>query len=361
MLVFLFDYLDGFYSYFNIISNLIFRVIGSLLTSLYISLYMGPYFICWLKRLQINQIVRNDGPKSHLSKRSTPTMGGLIIIISVLVSTLIWSCLSNVYMWYVITVFIGFGIIGFIDDYRKVIYKSSKGLTAKWKYLWMSVISIIISLLYFFSTNNISTQLVIPFLKDFTLHIGLLSIILSYIVIVGTGNAVNLTDGLDGLAIVPIIFVATGFIIVSWLTSNTVFSEYFHIPYIMHAKELVIFCASIVGAGIGFLCFNIYPAKIFMGDVGSLALGGALGTVAVLLRQELLLLIMGGIFVIEACSVMLQVSSFKLFRCRIFLMAPIHHHYELKGWSEPRIILFFWVISFIFVLLGLFSLHIRCL
>ncbi|MBK4775592.1 phospho-N-acetylmuramoyl-pentapeptide-transferase [Candidatus Pantoea edessiphila] len=359
MLVFLIDYLTNFYSGFNVFSHLYFRVISSFLTSLYISMHIGSYFIYWLKKLQINQVVRNDGPKSHLRKHSTPTMGGIIIIVSVLISTLIWSRLSNVYIWYLITVFVGFGIIGFIDDYRKVIYRSSSGLIARWKYLWMSIISIIISLLYFFGSNTISTQLVIPFLKDFMPHLGILYVILSYFVIVGTGNAVNLTDGLDGLAIVPIIFVAIGLSIVSWLTSSITFSAYLHIPYISYAKELIVFCVSIIGSGIGFLYFNIYPARIFMGDVGSLALGGALGTIAVLLRQELLLFIMGGIFVIEACSVILQVSSFKLLGRRIFLMAPIHHHYELKGWSEPRIILFFWIVSFIFVLLGLITLKIR--
>ncbi|PPI87975.1 phospho-N-acetylmuramoyl-pentapeptide-transferase [Candidatus Pantoea edessiphila] len=360
MFVLLINYLINFSSYFKIFSHLIFRATNSFLTSLLISLYIGPYLISWFKKLQINQIIRHDGPKSHLRKHNTPTMGGVMIIISVLISILIWSRLSNIYIWYSLIIFTGFGIIGFIDDYRKLIYKNSKGLVAKWKYLCMSIVSIIIiAILYFNGKNTLSTQLVVPFFKDFMPQLGLLYVFLAYIVIVGTGNAVNLTDGLDGLAIVPTIFIATGLSIVSWLTSDIKLSQYLHLPYISYTRELIIFCSSIIGAGIGFLYFNIYPAKIFMGDVGSLSLGGALGIIAVLLRQELLLFIMGGIFVIEACSVILQVSSFKLLGHRIFLMAPIHHHYELKGWSEQRIILLFWIISFILVSIGLATLKMR--
>ncbi|PPI86597.1 phospho-N-acetylmuramoyl-pentapeptide-transferase [Candidatus Pantoea edessiphila] len=358
MLVLLANYFTNVYS--NIFLHLIFRATSSLLTSLLISLYIGPYLINWLKKLQINQVVRNDGPESHLNKYGTPTMGGIIIIISVFISTLIWSCLSNIYIWYLLIVFIGYGIVGFIDDYYKVIYKNSTGLAAKWKYLWMSIIAIIIVVLLYLTNNNASsTQLLIPFFKNFMPQLGIIYIVLAYFVIVGTGNAVNLTDGLDGLAIVPIIFVTSGFSIVCWLTANIALAQHFYIPYIKNADEIIIFCTAIIGSGIGFLYFNIYPARIFMGDIGSLALGGALGTIAVLVHEELLLFIMGGIFVIEACSVILQVCSFKLLGFRIFLMAPIHHHYELKGWSEYRVIVTFWIISLILVLLGLIILKIR--
>ncbi|PPI88691.1 phospho-N-acetylmuramoyl-pentapeptide-transferase [Candidatus Pantoea edessiphila] len=359
MIVFLFNYINKYYSGLDILSYLIFRAVNSLLTALFISLYMGQNLIIWLKKLRINQMVRDDGPKSHFNKHGTPTMGGLMIITAVIISVLMWSCLSNIYIWYLLIIFIGFGIIGFVDDYLKVIHGNSRGLLARWKYFWMSIISIIIVLLLYFAGKNTPlTQLVIPFFR-YMPQLGILYVGLAYIVIVGTGNAVNLTDGLDGLVIVPTIFISAGFAIVSLLTSNAIFAHCLHLPYIENTNELVTFCTAIIGSSVGFLYFNIYPAKVFMGDVGSLAIGGALGTIAVLLRQELLLFIMGGIFVIEACSVILQVSSFKLLGYRVFLMTPIHHHYELKGWPEPLIILSFWIISLILFLLGIVTLKMR--
>ena len=248
----------------------------------------------------------------------------------------------------------GYGIIGFVDDYRKVVRKDTKGLIARWKYFWMSVIALGVAFaLYLAGKDTPATELVVPFFKDVMPQLGLFYILLAYFVIVGTGNAVNLTDGLDGLAIMPTVFVAAGFALVAWATGNMNFANYLHIPYLRHAGELVIVCTAIVGAGLGFLWFNTYPAQVFMGDVGSLALGGALGIIAVLLRQEFLLVIMGGVFVVETLSVILQVGSFKLRGQRIFRMAPIHHHYELKGWPEPRVIVRFWIISLMLVLIGL--------
>jgi len=271
-----------------------------------------------------------------------------------------WAYPSNPYVWCVLVVLVGFGVIGFVDDYRKVVRKDTKGLIARWKYFWMSVISLGVAFaLYLAGKDTPATELVVPFFKDVMPQLGLFYIVLAYFVIVGTGNAVNLTDGLDGLAIMPTVFVAAGFALVAWATGNVKFAEYLHIPYLRHAGELVIVCTAIVGAGLGFLWFNTYPAQVFMGDVGSLALGGALGTIAVLLRQEFLLVIMGGVFVVETLSVILQVGSFKLRGQRIFRMAPIHHHYELKGWPEPRVIVRFWIISLMLVLIGLATLKVR--
>ncbi|MXP67183.1 phospho-N-acetylmuramoyl-pentapeptide-transferase [Pantoea sp. Aalb] len=360
MLVWLAKSLEFFYSGFNIFSYLTFRAVISLLTALFISLWMGKSMIFWLKKFQIGQTVRNDGPESHLSKCGTPTMGGIMILISITISVMIWAYPSNPYIWCVLIVLLSFGFIGFIDDYIKVVHRNSKGLSAYWKYFWMSLISIFLALgIYITSKNTSATQLVIPFFKDITPQLGFFYIILAHFVIVGTGNAVNLTDGLDGLAIIPTVLVAAGFALISWVSGNIIFAEYLHIPYLHHASELVIVCTSIIGASLGFLWFNTYPAQVFMGDVGSLALGGALGTLAVLLRQEFLLIIMGGVFVIETLSVILQVGSFKIRGRRIFLMAPIHHHYELKGWPEPRIIVRCWIISLIFVLVGLATLKVR--
>ncbi|WMY95975.1 MAG: phospho-N-acetylmuramoyl-pentapeptide-transferase [Arsenophonus sp.] len=360
MLVFLAKYLVQYFSGFHLFSYLTFRAITSLLTSLCISLCMGDYLITYLKKLQISQIVRNEGPKSHFSKHGTPTMGGILILFSILVSILLWARLSNPYVWYVLFVLLGYGIIGFIDDYKKIISKDSKGLIARWKYFWQSILSLSIAFMLYITGNNTSvTVFVVPFLKDLMPQLGFFYIILTYFVIVGTSNAVNLTDGLDGLAIMPTVFISVGFALVAWATGNVNFSNYLSIPYINYAAELVIVCSAIVGAGLGFLWFNTYPAQVFMGDVGSLALGGALGTIAVLIRQEFLLLIMGGIFVIETLSVILQVVSFKICGQRIFRMAPIHHHYELKGWPEPRVIVRFWIISLILVLIGLLTLKVR--
>ncbi|CUX97293.1 phospho-N-acetylmuramoyl-pentapeptide-transferase [Candidatus Hoaglandella endobia] len=360
MLVWLSNHLVKFYSGFNIFSYITFRAIGSLLTALFLSLWMGPLFIDWLKKLQIIQVVRNDGPKSHFIKRGTPTMGGLMILISITISVLIWNYLLNPYIWFVLFVLVNYGIVGFIDDYRKVVRKDTKGLINQWKYFWESLIALAVALTIFMTGKNTpATQLVVPFFKDIMLQLELGYVILAYFVIVGTSNAVNLTDGLDGLAIVPMVFVAAGLALVAWATGNMNCAVYLHIPYIRFAGELVVVCTAIIGAGIGFLWFNTYPAQMFMGDVGSLALGGAIGTIAVLLRQEFLLFIMGGLFVMETLSVILQVGSFKLRGQRIFLMVPIHHHYELKGWPEPRIIVRFWIISLILVILGLVTLKVR--
>ncbi|WMY96612.1 MAG: phospho-N-acetylmuramoyl-pentapeptide-transferase [Arsenophonus sp.] len=360
MLVWLAKYLIQYFSGFHLFFYLTFRAITSLLTSLCISLLMGDYLITYLKKLQISQIVRNKGPKSHFSKNGTPTMGGILILFSVLISILLWARLNNPYIWYVLFILLGYGIIGFIDDYKKIISKNCKGLIARWKYFWQSILSLSIALILYITGNNTSvTVFVVPFLKDLMPQLGFFYIILTYFVIVGTSNAVNLTDGLDGLAIMPTVFIAFGFSLVAWATGNVYFSNYLSIPYINYAAELVIVCSAIVGSGLGFLWFNTYPARVFMGDVGSLALGGALGTIAVLIRQEFLLLIMGGVFVIETLSVILQVVSFKIYGQRIFRMAPIHHHYELKGWPEPRVIVRFWIISLILVLIGLITLKVR--
>ncbi|MGL9759914.1 MAG: phospho-N-acetylmuramoyl-pentapeptide-transferase [Symbiopectobacterium sp.] len=360
MLAWLAEHLVNFYSGFNVFSYLTFRAIGSLLTTLVISLWMGPHLIAWLQKLQIGQVVHNEGPESHFSKRGTPTMGGVMILAAIIVSVLLWSNLSNLYVWCVLLVLLSYGIVGFVDDYRKVVRKDTKGLIAPWKYFWQSLIALAVAFaLYAIGKGTPGTQLVVPFFKDVMPQLGLLYILLTYFVIVGTSNAVNLTDGLDGLAIIPTVFVAAGFALVAWATGNVNFARYLHIPYICHASELVIVCTAIVGAGLGFLWFNTYPAQVVMGDVGSLALGGALGAIAVLLRQEFLLVIMGGVFVVETLSVILQVCSFKLRGQRIFRMTPIHHHYELKGWPEPRVIVRFWIISLMLVLIGLATLKVR--
>lgn len=345
---------------FRLFGYLTFRSILSVLTALMLSLCFGPRLIARLQLLQIGQVVRNDGPESHFSKRGTPTMGGLLILASITITVLLWADLSNPYVWAVLFVTLGYGAIGFVDDYRKVVRKNSDGLIARWKYFWQSAIAIVVAFaLYAYGKDTTATQLVIPFFKDIMPQLGLFYVVMTYFVIVGTSNAVNLTDGLDGLAIMPTVMVASGFAFIAWATGNVNFAEYLHIPYVKDAGELVVVCAAIVGAGLGFLWFNTYPAQVFMGDVGSLALGGALGTIAVLVRQEFLLVIMGGVFVIETLSVILQVGSFKLRGQRIFRMAPIHHHYELKGWPEPRVIVRFWIITLMLVLIGLATLKVR--
>ncbi|KUM53330.1 phospho-N-acetylmuramoyl-pentapeptide-transferase [Rheinheimera sp. EpRS3] len=360
MLVWLAEYLTQYFSFFNVFSYLTFRAILGILTSLLLSLYLGPKLIARLQLMQIGQVVRNDGPQSHFSKKGTPTMGGLLILGSVLLSTLLWADLDNKYVWVVLFVLISFGWIGFVDDYRKVIRKDPKGLIARWKYFWQSLFAIATAaFLYFTAERPAETALLVPFLKDVMPQLGLLFIALSYFVIVGTSNAVNLTDGLDGLAIVPTIMVASAFAIIAYASGNVNFSGYLNIPYLPYAGELVVVCAALVGAGLGFLWFNTYPAQVFMGDVGSLALGAVLGVIAILVRQEIVLFIMGGVFVMETLSVILQVGSYKLRGQRIFRMAPIHHHYELKGWPEPRVIVRFWILSIIFVLVGLATLKLR--
>lgn len=360
MLVWLGQYLTEFYSGFNVFSYVTFRAIVSTLTALIASLYFGPKLIRFLQKMQIGQTVRDDGPESHLSKSGTPTMGGILILGTILLSVLLWADLSNSYVQVVLFVTISFGLIGFVDDYRKVIRKDANGLIARWKYFWQTVVGLGTAIyLYAISAEPTGTALLIPFVKDVMPQLGLFYIIFTYFVIVGTSNAVNLTDGLDGLAIVPTILVAGAFAIFAYVTGHSNFSEYLNLPHIRETTELVVVCTAIVGAGLGFLWFNTYPAQVFMGDVGSLALGALLGVIAVLVKQELVLFIMGGIFVIETLSVILQVGSYKLRAKRIFRMAPIHHHYELKGWPEPRVIVRFWIISVVLVLIGLATLKLR--
>jgi phospho-N-acetylmuramoyl-pentapeptide-transferase len=359
MLHWLAEYLTQYYSAFNVFSYLTFRAIVSTLTALFISLYFGPKLIRYLQKMQIGQTVRSDGPESHLSKSGTPTMGGILILASIVFSVLLWADLSNIYVWVVLFVVVSFGTIGFVDDYRKVIRKDSNGLIAKWKYFWQTVAGLATAIFLYKISHPEQTFLLIPFIKDVMPQLGIFYIVMTYFVIVGTSNAVNLTDGLDGLAIVPTIMVAGAFALFAYVTGHVNFSSYLNIPHIAMTSELVVVCTAIVGAGLGFLWFNTYPAQVFMGDVGSLALGAALGVIAVLVRQELVLFIMGGVFVMETVSVILQVGSYKMRGQRIFRMAPIHHHYELKGWPEPRVIVRFWIISFILVLIGLATLKLR--
>lgn len=360
MLLWLSEYLQQYYSGFNLFGYLTIRGIFGVLTALMISLLLGPLMIKKLAGKQIGQTVRSDGPETHLSKSGTPTMGGALILIAISVSTLFWADLNNRYIWVVLLATLGFGLVGWIDDYRKLIYKDPKGLASRWKYFWQSVIGLMVaSYLYMTAQVDAETILIIPFFKNVAINMGLMYIVFTYFVIVGTSNAVNLTDGLDGLAILPTVLVAGALGLFAYLAGNFNFSSYLAIPYIPGAGELIIFCGALTGAGLGFLWFNTYPAQVFMGDVGSLGLGAALGTVAVIVRQELVLFIMGGVFVMETVSVILQVGSFKLTGRRIFNMAPLHHHYELKGWPEPRVIVRFWIISVVLVLIGLATLKIR--
>lgn len=360
MLVWLAEYLTQFISGFNLFSYLTFRGILSALTALLFSLWLGPVLIRYLQRMQIGQTVRTDGPESHFSKSGTPTMGGVLIVAAIAFSTLLWADLSNPYVLVVLFVLISFSLIGYVDDYRKVVRKDSDGLIARWKYFWQSLAALLVAFyLYQGASRPEETSLVVPFFKDVMPQLGVVFIALVYFTLVGASNAVNLTDGLDGLAIVPTVMVSGAFALVAYLTGHAQFADYLHIPFLPQAGELVVFCLAIFGAGLGFLWFNTYPAQVFMGDVGSLALGASLGAIAVLVRQEILLVIMGGVFVMETVSVILQVGSYKLRGQRIFRMAPIHHHYELKGWPEPRVIVRFWIISLVLVLVGLMTLKIR--
>lgn len=314
----------------------------------------------YLRNLHILQIIRFNGPKSHILKKNTPVIGGVIILISVFISVMICADLFNWYVWYVLLILIAYGILGLVDDLLKIKRKNANGLNMLCKYFWQSLIALILIIsIFIIHQDTLSTQLVIPFVTSIMPKLGIWYILLSYFVIVGTSNAVNLSDGLDGLVIFPIILVTSGLAIVACMTSSEYFSNYLHIPYVYSSEELVIVCMAIIGASLGFLWFNTYPAQIFMGDVGSLSLGGALGMIAVFLRQDFLLLIMGSIFVIETISVILQVGYFKCFRRRIFKMAPLHHHFELKGCPEPRIVVRFWIVSLVLVLVGLVTLNMR--
>ena len=360
MLYWLTDYLTQFYSGFNVFGYLSFRAILGVLTALTISMVFGAPMIRKLNYLQIGQSVRDDGPQSHLSKTGTPTMGGTLILLAIFVSTLLWSDLSNRYVWVVIFVTFSFGAIGFVDDYRKVIYRNPKGLPARWKYFWQSVAGLAVAFYLFYSAESAAElQLIVPFFKDVALDLGWLFIPLTYFVVVGSSNAVNLTDGLDGLAILPSVMIGGALGIIAYLAGHVEFANYLHIPYLPGSGELVVFCAALGGAGIGFLWFNTYPAQVFMGDVGALALGAALGTLAVMVRHELIFFVMAGVFVMETVSVIVQVGSYKLTGRRVFRMAPLHHHFELKGWPEPRVIVRFWIITVMLVLFGLATLKLR--
>ena len=325
-----------------------------------ISWVFGPAVIRKLNQLQMGQAIRGDGPQSHLSKAGTPTMGGALILLAVFISTLLWADLGNRYVWIVLGTTLTFGLVGWVDDYRKVVEKDPRGLPARWKYLWQSLFGLTAALvLYYTAQVPAETELIIPFFKNVALAMGPFYILFAYFVIVGTSNAVNLTDGLDGLAILPTVLVSGALGIIAYLTGNYQFANYLHIPFISGAGELLIITGALCGAGLGFLWFNTYPAMVFMGDIGALALGAALGVMAVIVRQEIVLAIMGGVFVVETLSVILQVASFKLTGKRIFRMAPLHHHYELKGWPEPRVIVRFWIITVVLVLVGLATLKLR--
>jgi phospho-N-acetylmuramoyl-pentapeptide-transferase len=360
MLLYVADYLSAFHSGFNVFQYLTLRAILGILTALAISLLVGPVMIRKLNLYKIGQTVRADGPKSHFDKTGTPTMGGTLILISIALSTLLWADLGNRHVWIVLLTMMLFGAIGFVDDYIKLVRNDPKGIRARDKYIFQSFAGAGIALLLFFTAEvPIETSLIMPFIKQVVIELGWFYIVLAYFVIVGFSNAVNLTDGLDGLAIMPTVLVGGALGIFAYTTGNSILANYLLIPYVPGVGELVVFCSALVGAGLGFLWFNAYPAQVFMGDVGALALGASLGVIAVIVRQEIVLMIMGGVFVMETLSVMLQVGSYKLTGKRIFRMAPLHHHFELKGWPEPRVIVRFWIITVILVLVGLASLKIR--
>ena len=360
MIVLLSEWLCNYVDSLRVFSYLTFRAVMALFTALIIALCLGPATIRSLQVLHFGQVVRDDGPQSHLKKSGTPTMGGVLIIGSIIITMLLWCRLDNVYTWYTIGTLAAYAAIGFADDYLKVVRHDPHGLRAKYKYFWQSAAALTLGcLIYGTAQSPAETTFVVPFFKNVMPDIGFLIIPLAYFVLTGSSNAVNLTDGLDGLAIITTITVAAGLGIVAWATSNANFASYLYLPYVPKAAELTMACTAIVGAGLGFLWFNTYPAEVFMGDVGSLSLGAGLGIIAVLIRQEVLLFIMGGIFVIETLSVILQVGSYKLRGRRIFRMAPIHHHFEKGGWPEPRVMAPFWIITLVLVLVGLITLKLR--
>ena len=361
MLLILAQYLSRDIHAFNAFSYITLRTVLASMTSLMISFMVGPAMIRKLTAYKIGQSVRSDGPQTHLVKAGTPTMGGALILISIAISTLLWGDLSNRYIWLMLITTLGYGVIGWIDDYRKVVERNPKGLSAKAKMFWQSAIAIGVGVyLAQTATQPAETDLIVPFFKHLVFPQGSVGfVLLAYFVIVGTSNAVNLTDGLDGLAIMPTVLVAGAFSIFSYVAGHAVFSKYLGVPHIPGAGELSVFCGALTGAGLAFLWFNAYPAEVFMGDVGALALGGALGLIAVIVRQEIVLFMMGGVFVVETLSVMLQVASFKLTGKRVFRMAPLHHHFELKGWKETQVVVRFWIITMMLVLLGLSTLKLR--
>jgi len=350
--------LHDYYSFFNVFRYITLRTVYAVITALILCLMIGPYMIELLKKYQIGQSVRSDGPSSHFTKAGTPTMGGVLILTIVVLATIAWADLSNIYVWLVLAVLVGFGLIGFIDDYLKVVRKKSEGLRGKYKFtLQIAIATLVAIALYYLPAY--STVLSVPFFKDFNPDLGWLYIPFVIFIIVGTSNAVNLTDGLDGLAIGPVIVVTLVYTIITYVAGHAKIANYLLIPFINGSGELAILCGAVFGAGLGFLWFNTYPASVFMGDVGSLPLGALLGTVAVIAKHELLLMIVGGIFVVETVSVIFQVASFRLHGKRVFLMAPLHHHYELKGWQEPKIIVRFWIIAIMLGLLALSTLKLR--
>ena len=364
MLLYLANYLAQFESGFNVFSYLTMRAILGALTALVLSFVIGPRMIKKLSTNQIGQPVRAEGPDTHLLKAGTPTMGGAMILSAIVFSTLLWSDLENMFVWIVLFVTLAFGVIGYVDDYKKLILQDPAGISAKQKLFWQSVAAIIASVaLYYYAEQNgtldTATALLIPYFKNLSIPLGMFQMVVTYFFIVGFSNAVNLTDGLDGLAIMPTVLVGGALGLFAYVTGNVNFAAYLDIPYVAGTGEIMVFCAALAGAGLGFLWFNTYPAQVFMGDIGALSLGAALGAVAVVVRQEIVLAIMGGVFVVETLSVIIQVASFKLTGKRVFRMAPLHHHFELKGWAEPKVIVRFWIITVILVLIGLASLKIR--
>jgi len=383
MLLYLTELLAKNVRTFNVFSYITLRAVLATMTALVISFVIGPKMIAWLARMKIGQSVRDDGPQTHLAKAGTPTMGGALILVSIVITTLLWGDLDNRFIWIVVLVTLGFGAVGWVDDWRKVVHRNPKGLSARAKLGWQSLIAIIAAVYIAFSVaapdnarfaqmvvtwmqggTNVDlpprADLIVPFFKQVSYPLGVWGFIaLSFFVIVGTSNAVNLTDGLDGLAIMPTVMIGGALGIFSYVMGNAIFARYLGFPNIPGAGELAVICGAIAGAGLGFLWFNAYPADVFMGDVGALALGAALGTIAIIVRQEIVLFIMGGVFVVETLSVMIQVASFKLTGKRVFRMAPLHHHYELKGWKENQVVVRFWIITMLLVLFGLSTLKLR--
>ncbi|WHQ47127.1 MAG: phospho-N-acetylmuramoyl-pentapeptide-transferase [Candidatus Midichloria sp.] len=362
MLYYFLSLLISKYHIFNVVKYITFRSIAATFTALIVSFFIGPRIIKLLKSIQRDgQPIRVDGPKSHIvNKKGTPTMGGLMIIISILLSTFLWADLSNCYIWVCLFLMLSFAALGFLDDYKKLKYRNSKGVSSKLKLSWQFITALITSItISRMSQNEIATMVFFPFYKNLTLDLGILYFLFASVVVIGSSNAVNLTDGLDGLATLPVIIVACCFALISYLVGNFIFANYLQIQYVQGVGEISIFCATIIGAGLGFLWYNAPPAKVFMGDIGSLSLGGAIGTISVITKHEIVLFITGGLFVMEALSVIIQVGFYKLRGKRVFKMAPIHHHFEKTGWSEPTIVIRFWILAFIFALIGLSTLKLR--
>lgn len=360
MLYALADWLHHYFTPLNALTYLTSRIILSALTALLLSIGLGGVMIRLLRKMQMGQFVRDDGPQTHLKKAGTPTMGGSLIILSVVISMLLWADLRVAYTWVTLFVLLGFGAVGWTDDYRKLVKKHTTGLRAKEKYLWLSVVALLTALwLYLLADKPIETTLIMPFFKHIEWQMGWLFIPFVYLVLNGSSNAVNLTDGLDGLAIMPVVLVAGALAVFAYLSGSPNFAAHLNIPAIKNAGEAAVFCAALAGAGLGFLWYNAHPAQVFMGDVGALSLGASLGVVAVIVRQEITFAVMGGLFVAEALSVMIQVGSYKYRGKRVFRMAPLHHHFEVKGWPETRVTIRFWIVTVVLVLIGLSTLKLR--